>query len=83
MINLLYNKTLETAVHTDYPDELYYMMSYMKFTISPELETNTVTKFGLPFLRNIEPNTTPNNRITQITENYIKQLIVGTQIKKT
>ena len=75
MINLLYNKTLETAVHTDLPDELYSMMNTMKFTISPELETKIVTKFDLPFLRNIAPNTTPNNRITQTTENYIKQLI--------
>ena len=75
MIHLLYNKTLETAVHTDLPDELYYMMGDMKFTISPELETNTVTKFDLPLLRNIAPNTTPNNRIVRITETYIKQLI--------
>ena len=75
MINLLYNKNHVDAIHIDLPEELYSMMNTMKFTISPELETKIVTKFDLPFLRNIAPNTTPNNRITQTTENYIKQLI--------
>ena len=81
MIHLLYNKIQQNAIHTDLPDELYYMMGDMKFTMSPELETSTVTKFDLPLLRNIAPNTTPNNRITQITETYIQNNCMNT-IKK-
>lgn len=81
MIHLLYNKNHVDAIHIAIPDELYSMMNTMKFTISLELETKTATKFDLPLLRNIAPNTTPNNRIVRTTETYIQTNFMNTTKK--
>ena len=76
MIHPLYNTTIENAIHTDIPDQLYIMMSCLKFRVGRELESKVIDKFNLPLLRNITQHGTPNNVITKITETHIKQFFI-------
>jgi len=56
---------IENTLKSELPDELYDMMSSMKFTVDRQLEPIIVRKFNIPVLTKISSNTTPVDYITR------------------
>jgi len=68
---------IENSMATELPNQLYNMMSSMKFTIDKNLETYSIGRFNIPELRNIGPHTTPVDHITRMTRRVIHSYITN------